>query len=145
MSDAGASLTGAGHRPDGYPAFCGQLLARAKSYYPATTLTCDETARPANPVNLRVGGKFQSAGIRKQVRPEYPREARSRGIQGAVRFETTIGTDGMMRLVELLSGPLILYKSARDAVLQWEYSPTLLNGKPTEVITTIDVNFALSR
>jgi protein TonB len=143
VRDSGATLTEAGHPLAGYAEFCTGLLTRAKSFYPETTLKCEGSVVPPQVPELRVGGAVQLAQLRKQVRPEYPPEARRRRMQGAVRFDATIGVDGLMKRVELISGPLIFYKESRDTVLRWEYNPTLLNGKPAAVHTVIDVNYAL--
>jgi protein TonB len=56
-----------------------------------------------------------------------------------------IGRDGSIRNLQLISGPPLLVAAALDAVRQWRYKPTLLNGEPVEVITEIAVNFALSQ
>ncbi len=66
-------------------------------------------------------------------------------IQGTVRFTATIGKDGKIRDLQLVSGNPVLVQPARDAVKQWQYRPTTLDGEPVEVITQIDVEFALNR
>jgi len=85
----------------------------------------------------------EPARLTKKISPTYPPEAKSRGIQGTVHFSATIGKDGKLEDLQLLSGPLIFYNSSRKAVLQWEYRPTALNGVPVTVITRINVNYAL--
>ena len=66
-------------------------------------------------------------------------------MQGTVRFEATISKEGTIENLKLLPGaPPLLVQAAMDAVKQWRYKPTILNGEPTEVETTIDVNFSLS-
>jgi len=145
VSAAGPSLAGAGRLPMGYQAFCEQLLARAKTYYAEVTSKCD--AKPpaqASNAGLRVGGQVQASKLIKQPRPDYPPEAKARGITGTVAFQALIGKDGKIHRLELLSGPLALYQSARHAVLRWEYKPTLLNGDPVEVLTALDVNYTLN-
>jgi hypothetical protein len=62
-----------------------------------------------------------------------------------VRFNAIIDGEGRISSLELVSGPLTLYGSARDAVRQWIYKPTLLNGKPVEVATVIDINYEMRR
>ena len=57
----------------------------------------------------------------------------------------TIAKDGTIQNLQLLGGPPLLVQAAMQAVQQWQYKPTLLNGEPVEVITTIDVNFTLSQ
>ncbi len=134
--------------PDGYASLCDQLLAHARELYPNTSATCDPSAvvaddRPAIQ-RIRVGGNVQAAQLIRKVTPRYPDEAKSRRIQGVVRFTTIIGKDGNIRNLELVSAPLALYKAAREAVSQWQYRPTKLNGNPVEVVTRIDVNYTLS-
>ena len=66
-------------------------------------------------------------------------------MQGTVRITAIIGTDGTIRNLQLINGPPLLVKAALDAVKQWRYQATMLNGSPVEVITEIDVNFTLSQ
>jgi protein TonB len=61
-----------------------------------------------------------------------------------VKFTAIIGKDGTIQNLTLVSGHPLLVQSAQDAVKQWVYQPTLLNGEPVEVVTEIDVNFTLS-
>ena len=81
----------------------------------------------------------------KKVTPQYPALAKSARIQGTVRFTAIIGKDGTIQNLQLVSGHPMLVASATEAVKQWVYRPTLLNGEPVEVITQIDVNFTLSQ
>jgi protein TonB len=64
---------------------------------------------------------------------------------GIVQLSATIGTDGSVQSVSVLSGPPELVDAAVDAVKQWVYQPTMLNGNPVQVTTTIDINFTLSQ
>ena len=98
--------------------------------------------RPAGPV--RVGGDVESAKLIYSPHPAYPRIAISARSQGAVRLEAIIAADGKIRNLRVLSGPPLLVRAALDAVRQWRYQPTLLNGTPVEVVTEIEVNFTLS-
>ncbi len=82
--------------------------------------------------------------IVSQPPPVYPPLAKAARVQGTIRFDATIGTDGTVRNLQLLSGPPLLVQAAMTSVQQWVYEPTLLNGKPVEVITTIDVTFTLA-
>jgi protein TonB len=93
---------------------------------------------------IRVGGNVQSAKSIKKVPPVYPVEARQAGISGTVRLHVIIAKDGTIEQLELVSGHPLLAQAALDAVRQWTYQPTLLNGKPVEVDTTIDVIFSLN-
>jgi protein TonB len=83
------------------------------------------------------------AHLVKKVQPNYPAEAKQRGIQGVVEFAAIIGPDGKIEDLKLVKAPLALYRESRDAVRQWEYRPTLLNGQPVSVITNLVVNFTL--
>lgn len=127
----------------GDPAFCNALLDRAKQFYPDATANCGATVTKRSTGSVRAGGAVIAANLIKPVRPEYPPEAKNRGVHGTVKFAAIIGKDGKIRDLELLSGPFLLYDSARKAVEQWEYRPTILNGEPVDVQTTIDVNFTL--
>jgi protein TonB len=92
-----------------------------------------------------VGGNVQQANLIKQPKPIYPPLAKAARVQGTVKFQATISKEGVIENLQLLGGPPLLVKAAQDAVSQWQYKPTLLNGEPTEVITTIDVIFTLSQ
>jgi TonB family protein len=90
---------------------------------------------------LRVGGNVQSAKIIKWVQPVYPEDARQARISGTVRLHVILAKDGTVQQLELVSGHPMLAQSAIDAVRQWTYQPTLLNGSPVEIDTMIDVIF----
>ena len=94
---------------------------------------------------IRVGGQVQQANLIRQPKPIYPPLAKQARIQGVVRFEALIGRDGTIQNLRLVSGHPLLVPSAQEAVKQWLYRPTLLNGEPVEVATVIDVNFTLSQ
>ncbi len=98
---------------------------------------------PAAP--LRTGGKIQPPVLLKKISPAYPQLARVGHIQGDVRFTATIGKDGKVQNLQVVSGPPALISAAREAVKQWVYQPSLLNGEPLEVTTEIDVNFTLGQ
>jgi protein TonB len=87
----------------------------------------------------------QQANLLRQVRPTYPPLAKAARVQGTVKFEAVIAKDGTIQNLKVISGPPLLVNAALEAVRQWQYRPTLLNGEPVEVITTIDVNFTLSQ
>lgn len=97
----------------------------------------------AAPQTVRVESSLQAAALLKRVAPIYPTIAKTTGIHGTVRFTATIGKDGRIENLKLLSGPTVLADSAAAAVKQWIYRPTLLNGEPVEVVTQIDVAFNL--
>ncbi len=92
----------------------------------------------------RVGGQVQAAKLIVQVKPEYPPLAKLARVQGTVRLEAVIASDGTIRDLKVVQGHPLLAKAALEAVSRWRYQPTLLNGEPLEVLTEIDVNFTLS-
>lgn len=92
---------------------------------------------------LKSGGDLQAPKLVKRVTPVYPPAAQASGIQGKVRFTARIDKEGMVRDLQVLSGPPVLVPSATEAVKKWIYRPMLLNGEPTEVVTQIEVNFTL--
>ena len=92
----------------------------------------------------RVGGNVQASKLINQPKPVYPPLAKAARVQGTVKFQATIGKDGKIENLQLLGGPPLLVQAAMQAVQQWTYQPTLLNGDPVDVITTIDVNFTLN-
>ncbi len=94
---------------------------------------------------LKVGGNVQAARIINRIQPIYPPLARQTRISGTVRLHAIIGKDGTIQQLEVLSGHPLLQQAALDAVRQWRYQPTLLNGEPVEVDTTIDVIFSLNQ
>jgi TonB family protein len=102
-----------------------------------------ENPRSGVPSRIRVAGNVQAARMIRQVMPAYPSEAKSKHIQGTVVLHVVIGKDGSIGILNVVNGPAELTKSAMDAVKQWRYSPTLLNGSPVEVDTTISVIFTL--
>jgi TonB family protein len=101
-----------------------------------------QSATPSGPI--RIGANVQKARILRRVTPVYPEEARLSHISGTVRFHAIIGKDGKIKHLEFVSGHPALKVAAFDAVRQWLYQPTLINGEPIEVDTTIDVNFQLN-
>ena len=94
---------------------------------------------------IRVGGSVQAARIINRVQPVYPPLARQTRINGTVRLHAIIAKDGTIQQLEVISGHPLLQQAALDAVRQWRYQPTLLNGEPVEVDTTIDVIFTLNQ
>jgi TonB family protein len=106
------------------------------------------SAAPAitdDPQRLKIGGNMQSTKLIRQPRPAYPPEAKAARIQGVVKLSAVIGKDGTVLQLEVISGHPLLVASALEAVRQWVYEPTLLNGNPVEVQTQIDVNYTLSQ
>jgi protein TonB len=76
--------------------------------------------------------------------PLYPPIARAAHVSGTVVLHAIIGKDGTIQNLSVISGPPMLVGAATDAVRQWRYKPYELNGQPTEVDTTITVNFNMN-
>jgi TonB family protein len=100
---------------------------------------------PAPPARIRVGANVQQSKLIFQPRPVYPPEAKQARIQGAVHLNALITKDGTIQNLEVISGEPVLVQAALDAVKQWVYQPTLLNGQAVEVQTEITVNYTLSQ
>jgi TonB family protein len=99
------------------------------------------------PMRIRVGGNIQSAQILTKVPPVYPPGCKAEGIEGTVLLRTVISTEGVPLSLEPVNQLVDrrLVESATEAVKQWRYKPTLLNGNPIEVLTEVQVNYTLSK
>jgi len=100
-----------------------------------------------SPTRVRVGGLIKPPTKRKDVRPIYPPALRDAGVEGVVPLEATIGLDGTVQHIRVISAQVHpdLAKAAMTAVRQWQFTPTLLNGQPTEVVMTVTVAFQLEQ
>ena len=116
----------------------GGVIGGVPSAEPPPPAAADGTPR------IRVGGNVQQDKLTSQVRPVYPPLAKQARIQGVVRLSAIIGKDGTVLNLTAETGHPLLVPSAMEAVRQWVYRPTLLNGQPVEVVTQIDVNYTLS-
>lgn len=96
---------------------------------------------------VKVGGSMQAVKLVNMVRPAYPPECKAAGIDGSVMLRAVIGKDGVILNLEQVNQLVDrrLVDAAMEAVKQWKYQPTLLNGEPVEVLTEIDVNFTLTK
>ena len=108
----------------------------------------EQDVTPARaPQRIRVGGNVQRARMIHHVQPEYPEQARAEGVEGTVLLEAVISVSGqpvsLNAVNNLVDSRLIA--AAVEAVSQWRYQPTQLNGQPVEVATTITVGFRLRR
>jgi protein TonB len=93
---------------------------------------------------ITIGGNIQQRKLVSQPKPVYPPLAKQAHIQGVVHLSALIGKEGNVINLTVISGHPLLIPSALDAVQQWVYHTTLLNGEPVEVVTQIDVNYTLS-
>lgn len=130
------------------------LTGRAKESVPGLYVYADGAFRVLNwatlyqlpnvkPMRIRIGGNVLQARLMHQVNPVPPSDAFKNHVQGTVQLHVVIDIDGNVKQVDVLSGPPDLTTAAADAVKQWRYQPTLLNGDPIEVDTTVSVSFAL--
>lgn len=99
---------------------------------------------PKPPTRIRIGGNVQAALLIHEVKPVYPMVARQARVGGVVELKAIIGRDGTVQNLVLVSGQPLLVEAAMNAVKQWVYKPTYLDGVPVEVVTEVSVNFHLS-
>ena len=90
---------------------------------------------------LRVGGEIKPPKKIKDVKPVYPPIAREAGVAGVVIIEVRIGTDGRIEEGHVLKSIPLLDEAALDAVKQWQFEPTLMNGAPVPLMMTVTINF----
>jgi TonB family protein len=104
-----------------------------------------ESEKGAKPSRLRLGGEVQASKLVNKVMPVYPASAKTAGVQGTVILHAVIGMDGRPLSLRVMNNHIDpeLARAAIEAVSQWRYRPTLLNGEPIEIDTTIMVNFSL--
>jgi TonB family protein len=100
----------------------------------------------AAPQRIKVGGNVQAAKILRQVRPQYPAHMKAAGITGTVVLQAVISREGLVINLESIDPDVHpdLVAAATEAVTQWQYQPTLLNGVPVEIVTLININFTLA-
>jgi hypothetical protein len=105
-----------------------------------------EPTAPGEPQRLKTGGRVQASKLVNVVKPVYPPDCKAEGVEGTVLLRAVIGIEGnilnLQQVNQLVDQRLAA--AATEAVLQWRYQPTWLNGTPVEVITEIQVNFALA-
>jgi protein TonB len=94
---------------------------------------------------LRVSTRVEEGLLIRKTMPAYPAIAKAVGVSGTVTLEATISKTGTIENLRVTSGPPMLQRAALDAVSTWLYRPYLLDGKPVEVETTVDVIFTLNR
>jgi periplasmic protein TonB len=102
------------------------------------------TAAPPPGGPVRVGGDIKPPRKVKDVRPVYPPAAQAAGVQGIVILEAIIDTSGRVSEAKVIRSVDLLDMAALDAVRQWEFEPTLLNGQPVAIIMSVTINFALN-
>jgi TonB family protein len=110
---------------------------------PGTPRTSPPIPPPPPGAPVRIGGQLRQPRLLCRVNPVYPAEALAARTQGVVILEAVIGTDGTVSETRILRSIPALNQAAIDAVKQWVYTPTLLNGAPVPVIMTVTVQFIL--
>ena len=98
------------------------------------------------PGNIRVGGQVMQDNLIRKVQPVYPTAAKTARVQGTVEIEAAISEEGVPVELRVISSPGDdLSASALEAVRQWRYKPTQLNGNAVPITTTVIVNYTLSK
>ncbi len=97
------------------------------------------------PKRVTVSGNVMQQKLRYRVEPVYPEEARRNRIECTVRLTVVIATDGSIQQIRVDEGQPLLARTAVDAVRQWKYEQTFLNGEPVEVLTGVNVEFHLKQ
>jgi protein TonB len=126
----------------GFSTNVGLLLGPAIAPAPVTRPVVEPAKMPEP---IRVGGDVQQAKLIRQVIPAYPEIARRARVSGTVRLVGVIAKDGTIEQLQVVSGNPLLVPSAVNAVRQWMYRPTILNGAAVEVVAPIDVIFTLAQ
>ena len=89
------------------------------------------------------GASLQIGQLISRVEPTYPEDAQHQRIEGVVKLRAIIGRDGNVQDIDQMSGPPLLVASAANAVRQWHYKPTSLDGQPVEATESITITFRL--
>jgi protein TonB len=105
----------------------------------------DPPPPPVRQEPVRIGGTIRQPQKVHNVDPVYPAIAQAARVQGIVIIEATLSPDGRISNARILRSIPLLDEAALDAVRQWQYTPTMLNGMPVPVIMTITVMFTLSK
>jgi periplasmic protein TonB len=126
----------------GIPGSLGQYVPPAP---PPPKAPVAKRADVAPPAPLRVSKGVQEAKLIRRVMPVYPVIAREARISGTVELLAVVGRDGTIEKLQVISGHPLLVQAALDAVRQWVYRPTLLNGEPVAVMAPIFVRFTLDQ
>ena len=125
--------------PRGLPSTIGEIGGTG----PAVPAPPPPPQPPSKPV--RAGGDIKMPTKIRDVAPDYPQIAQRAGIDGFVIIEAVIATDGTVRDARVLRSIPLLDRAALDAVRQWRYEPTRLNGVIVPVMVTVTVQFRLQR
>lgn len=95
--------------------------------------------------NVRISCPLLNAHPLRIIRPAYPALARQTHVEGRVSLDCFIGTDGLVKNIEVKKGHPLLIQAATDAVSRWTFKPVMLNGKAVEVETIVNIDFQLPK
>jgi TonB family protein len=112
----------------------GRVTIASRFYVPVPTPTLSDTSEVK---------RLQVGALEHRVEPQYPPDAARQHAEGTVQLHVTIAPNGSVDNVTLLSGQPALAQSATDAVRQWRYKPTLLDGKPVGIEADVAIVFWL--
>jgi len=126
---------------DAAPAVDSETSDRGLSEVPSSLVGPPPSAEPETPVRIRVGGEIKPPRLVSSVLPVYPAVARDTGTEGDVVIDTTIDKTGKVTSMKVVSGPPMLRQAAVDALRQWKYEPSKLNGEPVPVQLTVTIKF----
>jgi protein TonB len=133
--------------PNGVPGGTGTAMSPVFTDLLAPPAPAPPAAKPAAPAavpRVRLGGQILQGKLIYAPKPSYPVLALRARVEGQVQLAAVIARDGAVLNLTVVSGHPLLVQAALDAVRHWRYAPTLLNGDPVEVISTIVVNFTLN-
>lgn len=123
----------------------GPAVPQTSHYNVAATGQSSSDAQSSNEKVIRVRGRIAEANLIKKVQPIYPTSAKQAHIQGTVTMDVKISKEGVPYDLQVVSSPSDdLAQSAVEAVQQWRYKPTLLNGEPVAIVTQVIVNYTLT-
>ncbi len=110
---------------------------------PAAPVALPVPVKPVSdtPVRVRVGGLIKPPKIISSVMPTYPPIARNAGVQGNVTLDVVIDKVGNVSQAKAVSGPPMLRQAALDAVRQWKYEPSMLDGQPASIEMIVSMQF----
>jgi len=106
---------------------------------PLSGLSTSHRTEPAAPIPI--GGDVKPAKLIKSVQPVYPQMARTQHVSGTVQVDALIDADGNVSSMKVLSGPALLRDAALQSLKQWKYQPAELDGKPTSMHLTVNLQF----
>jgi TonB family protein len=136
-ADAGVSATEFTQVVDGQT----EVIAQSTNSPGDVRQASDQEKVPWKREPFRIGGEIMESKLIHKVDPVYPVEALKAQISGSVILKVTVNKKGFVSDVRVLSGHPLLRKATVEAVRQWQYSPTFLNGKAVGVIATVTVIF----